>query len=172
MMQKLTLSLLGLWFSSLSWSAPILMSPDWGHGACAAWNQDPVLTHGLFESEWIRNDGGKGFKIVRIYRSDCDRSAKIELRIAMQDNQAYCTYGGVAGSGRLSFDTDYVMHATTPRWLEMGRGEYGPMRAMMLGRLSFDGPMGEAMANMKPFESFLLLVGKVESSTLACPQAP
>ena len=37
-------------------------------------------------------------------------------------------------------------------------------------RLSFDGPMGEAMGNMGPFESFLLLVGKVPGDTAACPQ--
>jgi putative sterol carrier protein len=43
------------------------------------------------------------------------------------------------------------------------------MRAMMFGRLSFQGPMGEAMGNMGPFESFLLLVGKVPSSTASCP---
>jgi putative sterol carrier protein len=51
----------------------------------------------------------------------------------------------------------------------MGKGEYGPMRAMMLGRLGFSGPMVEAMGNMAPFENFLLLVGKVPSETKACP---
>jgi putative sterol carrier protein len=48
-------------------------------------------------------------------------------------------------------------------------GMYGPMRAMMFGRLKFDGPYGEAMSNMGPFESFLLLVGKVPGETTACP---
>jgi putative sterol carrier protein len=43
------------------------------------------------------------------------------------------------------------------------------MRAMMFGRLRFDGPYGEAMSNMGPFESFLLLVGKVPGETTACP---
>ena len=47
----------------------------------------------------------------------------------------------------------------------MGKGEYGPMKAMMLGRLGFDGPMLEAMGNMGPFANFLLLVGKVPSET-------
>jgi putative sterol carrier protein len=40
---------------------------------------------------------------------------------------------------------------------------------MMFGRLQFDGPMFEAMGNMGPFASFLLLVGKVKSSTASCP---
>jgi putative sterol carrier protein len=51
----------------------------------------------------------------------------------------------------------------------MGKGEYGPMRAMMFGRLGFDGPMMEAMRNMGPFENFLLLVGKVTGDTATCP---
>jgi putative sterol carrier protein len=51
----------------------------------------------------------------------------------------------------------------------MGKGEYGPMRAMMFRRLKFDGPMMEAMDNMGPFGSFLLLVGKVPGETASCP---
>ncbi len=39
---------------------------------------------------------------------------------------------------------------------------------MMLGRLGFDGPKMEAMANMDPFGNFLLLVGKVQSDA-GCP---
>ena len=61
------------------------------------------------------------------------------------------------------------MTAETKRWIEMGKGEYGPMKAMMFGRLSFDGPMGEAMGNMGPFEGFLLLVGKVPGETGRLP---
>jgi len=80
-------------------------------------------------------------------------------------------YGGKAETAKLDQKADYVMDAETTRWQEMGRGEYGPMRAMMFGRLSFDGPMGEAMGNMGPFESFLLLVGKVPGAT-ACPKQP
>jgi putative sterol carrier protein len=52
----------------------------------------------------------------------------------------------------------------------MGKGEYGPMRAMMFGRLEFEGPKGEAMSNMGPFENFLLLVGKVPSEAGSCPK--
>ena len=64
---------------------------------------------------------------------------------------------------------DYVMKAETGRWIEMGNGEYGPMKSMMFGRLGFDGPMLEAMGNMGPFESFLLLVGKVPGNAGSCP---
>ncbi len=67
-------------------------------------------------------------------------------------------------------DVDYAMNAETRHRIEMGRGEYGPMRAMMFGRLSFEGPMVEAMGNMGPFESFLLLVGKVPGDAASCPK--
>jgi len=50
----------------------------------------------------------------------------------------------------------------------MGAGQYGPMKAMMFGRLHFSGPYGEAMGNMGPFGSFLLLAGKAEG-TETCP---
>jgi hypothetical protein len=46
------------------------------------------------------------------------------------------------------------------------------MRAMLFRRLQFEGPMGEAMGNMGPFGSFLLLVGKVPGDTAACPGSP
>jgi len=39
---------------------------------------------------------------------------------------------------------------------------------MFFGRLSFDGPMGEAMGNMGPFEAFLTLVGKVPYDSRSC----
>ncbi|HMR71111.1 MAG TPA: SCP2 sterol-binding domain-containing protein [Rubrivivax sp.] len=51
----------------------------------------------------------------------------------------------------------------------MGRGQYGPMRAMMFGALRFSGPKMEAMGVMGPFEQFLLLVGKVAGDSAACP---
>ena len=86
-----------------------------------------------------------------------------------KDGKVLCTYGGKAES-KLDGSADYLMWAQTEYWTEMGKGAYGPMRAMMFGRLSFDGPMGEAMGNMGPFESFLLLVGKVPGDTASCPQ--
>jgi putative sterol carrier protein len=82
-----------------------------------------------------------------------------------------CVYGGAVEHKDLDSSADYEMRATTQRWQEMGAGEYGPMKAMMFGRLGFEGPRWEAMKNMGPFASFLLLVGKVESDTSTCPQA-
>jgi len=148
---------------------PVLMSPEWAKAACDAWNQESILTDQLVETGWVKNDKGRGFKVMHVYRSDCGERATAEMRIALKVDKAQCVYGGAVQSTALDDGADYVMSATTARWQEMGRGEYGPMRAMMFGRLGFVGPKMEAMGNMGPFASFLLLVGKVNSNTATCP---
>lgn len=154
--------------SSIVQAAPVMMSPDWAQQMCNAWNADPVLTGELVESGWIKNDSKRGYKIMQIYRADCEGSARVELRVSEKEGKAVCVYGGKAES-KLDSDADYLMWADTPRWVEMGKGEYGPMRAMFFQRLHFDGPMGEAMGNMGPFENFLFLVGKVPGDVASCP---
>jgi putative sterol carrier protein len=146
-----------------------LMSAAWAAEACAAWNADPVLTDGLAQSGWIKNDKGRGFKVMQVYRSDCGETPTAELRVSLQDGKAHCVYGGAIEAVMPDSGADYVMHAETKRWQEMGAGEYGPMKAMMFGRLKFSGPYGEAMGNMGPFTNFLLLVGKVPTNTERCP---
>lgn len=148
---------------------PVLLSPQWAGQFCQAWNQDPVLTRKLVDTKWIGNDKGRGFKIVQIYRTDCEDSPYVELRLQQKEGVAQCVYGGAAQSTKPDLDVDYIMNAYTKRWVEMGKGEYGPMKGMMSGRLKFDGPMFEAMNNMGPFESFLLLVGKVPGDAGQCP---
>jgi putative sterol carrier protein len=147
----------------------VAMSPAWAEAMCAAWNADSTLTLKLVESDWIKNDAGRGYKVMQIYRGDCPKSPRIELQVALKDNKAQCTYGGAAKSAKLDGGADYLMWAETTRWREMGAGEYGPMRAMMFGRLNFEGPKFEAMGNMGPFSSFLLLVGKVPGDWASCP---
>lgn len=153
--------------ASVSGAAPVLMAPDWMAQACEAWNRSPILTSELAE-KWVQNDKQRGYKIVHMYRTDCSEGAQVELKIESKDGKALCTYGGKPQSTP-DFDVDYLMHATTDRWLEMGKGDYGPMRAMMFGRLKFSGPMLEAMSVMGPFEQFLLLVGQVPGDTASCP---
>jgi len=155
--------------SALAQAPGVAMSAPWARAMCEAWNADATLTTKLVESEWVKNDAGRGFKAMQIYRGDCPGSARIELQVALKDGKALCTYGGVARTQTLNGSTDYLMWADTPRWREMGAGDYGPMRAMMFGRLNFDGPRMEAMGNMGPFGSFLLLVGKVPGDWNACP---
>ena len=149
---------------------PVLMSGEWGVAACQAWNADPVLTLDLAKSGWIENDKGRGYKIMQVFREDCGDQPTVELRVALEDGAARCIYGGPVQQDKLDRGADYVMHAKTARWIEMGRGDYGPMKAMMLGRLSFSGPYTEAMGNMGPFTNFLLLVGKVPADTQTCPE--
>jgi len=151
-------------------AAPVMMSPDWAKHACAAWNRDPVLTDGLVKSGWVDNDNKRGYKVMHVFRTECKDSRPVELRIAKQEGKAMCVYGGAIENPKLDGDVDYLMHAETERWIEMGLGDYGPMRAMMFGRLEFEGPKLEAMGNMGPFESFLLLVGRVLADFETCPK--
>lgn len=150
-------------------AAPVLMSEEWAKDACEAWNKDQTLTTGLVEN-WIGNNKGRGYKVIHMYRTDCADAPRVEMTIVPKDGKAMCTYGGKIQHDKLDSGADYLMHATTQRWKEMGAGEYGPMRAMMFGRLNFDGPKMEAMGVMGPFESFLLLAGKVPSDSAACPK--
>ncbi len=147
---------------------PVLMSPAWAAATCDAWNADPVLTDGLAESGWAANDAGRGYKVMYIYRSDCEDSARVELRIIQKDDKAWCEYGGAVVT-EADYKVDYEMWAKTDRWTQMGDGEYGPMKGMLTGRLRFKGPEGEAMGNMGPFANFLVLVGAVDSSIDSCP---
>jgi putative sterol carrier protein len=165
----LAASLIAIALAAPALAAPVLMTSEWGKDACAAWNQDPVLTDKLVESGWVKNDRGRGFKVMQVYRSDCGDKPTVEMRVSLKDGKAMCVYGGAPETASLDGGSDYVMKATTERWVEMGKGEYGPMAAMIFGRLGFDGPMLEAMGNMGPFENFLLLIGKVPSDTGSCP---
>ncbi|MGO9445124.1 MAG: SCP2 sterol-binding domain-containing protein [Thiobacillaceae bacterium] len=167
-MTKLSLIAVGLLAltAGAATAAPPLMSVEWTAQACNAWNKDAVLTGGLAD-KWIHNDKGHGYKIIHLYRTDCGPSTMTELKIVAKDGKALCVYGGAVQS-QPDLDVDYEMNAETSRWHEMGAGEYGPMKAMMFGRLKFKGPKLEAMSVMGPFEAFLLLPGKIPG-TDACP---
>lgn len=141
---------------------PVLMSPEWATQACQAWNADPNLTETL-ASKWIKNDLGRGFKVLQMFRDDLT-APPVELRIAPKDGKAMCVYGGAAESV-VNYSADYTMSASTGHWTEMGAGRYGPMKAMIFRRLHFKGPYGEAMGVMGPFGSFLRLIGSVPSVT-------
>jgi putative sterol carrier protein len=166
-MKRLLLTVAMALFASAASAAPVMMTPAWMAQACDAWNQNTILTNELAE-KWVKNDKQRGFKVVHMYRTDCGKVVQVEMKIAAKDGKALCAYGGKPQNVP-DFDVDYLMHADTDRWVEMGKGEYGPMKAMFLGRLEFKGPMMEAMSVMSPFEQFLLLVGKVESDITSCP---
>lgn len=159
--------LLAAGFVATGATAAPLMSAEWANQACQYWNTNPALTTELAE-RWSKNDGGRGYKIVHMYRTDCGEASKVEMTISTKGGKTTCVYAGPIKNATLNYDMDYLMHAETKRWKEMGAGEYGPMRAMMFGRLKFEGPKGEAMKVMGPFEQFLLIPGKVHGDD-ACP---
>lgn len=146
----------------------VFMSEEWAESACEAWNQDEKLTGNLYQ--WMENDLDRGYKVIQIYRMDCEESPRIELRMeaAEDEGKIQCTYGGLAKQER-DPKADYLMFAQTKRWEEMGAGNYGPMKGMMTRRLRFQGPKWEAMNNMGPFKNFLLLTGQIPGDTATCP---
>jgi len=146
----------------------VFMSEEWAESACEAWNQDEELTGNL--TQWMKNDLDRGYKVIQIYRMDCEESPRIELRMepTEEEGKIQCTYGGLAKEERDS-KADYLMFAQTERWEEMGAGNYGPMKGMMTRRLRFQGPKWEAMNNMGPFKNFLLLTGQIPGDTATCP---
>ncbi|MFW2438758.1 MAG: SCP2 sterol-binding domain-containing protein [Arenicellales bacterium] len=148
---------------------PAMMSVEYIKQFCAAWNADGLMTKGLADSEWIDNDGDKGFKVIQLYRRDCPDSPRVEMQFERQDNKAMCVYAGKIENPDLDRTADYEMFADTDRWIEIGNGDYGPMKAMMFGRLKFKGPKIEAMGNMGPFKNFLLLFGHFPSDPTVCP---
>ena len=150
-------------------AAPVFMSGEWAAEACKAWNADKTLTIELKKSGWVENNEGRGHKVMQIYRRNCDDGPRVEMHIADQDGKATCIYGGWAKTEKLDSSVDYVMSANDKNWKKMGSGELGPMGAMTTFRLRFSGPYGEAMSNMGPFKSFLLLTGKVETDRSSCP---
>ena len=143
-------------------AAPDFMSPEWAKDLCSAWNQNDTLTTKLAGS-WIKNNGGKGYKVMEISDSSMKSTPPVQLEIAPKDGKAECIYGGPIKVTDLNYNYDYKMWATTHDWHHMG----SPMMAMMFGRLNFKGPKMEAMENMGPFSEFLKLVKEVPATVPA-----
>ncbi len=153
------------------------MDAAWAKQACDAWNKDAILTaklaqmpEDMFDSEgykWIKNDAGRGYKIITMSRDGC-KAPKVQLNIAEKNGKAMCIYGGKLDGKKLNMAVDYYMHATDKDWICMGSGSCGVMGSMMTGKLKFSGPKLEAMKVMDPFASFLKLTGKVAATKTAC----
>ncbi|WP_226832687.1 SCP2 sterol-binding domain-containing protein [Acidithiobacillus sulfurivorans] len=143
-------------------TTPAFMSPAWAKELCTAWNNNPTLTEKLAGS-WIKNNGGKGYKLMEVSDSSMKTTPPIQLEIAAKDGKAECTYGGAIKVADLNYSYDYKMWATTHDWHHMG----SPAMAMMFGRLNFKGPKMEAMENMGPFSEFLKLIKEVPATVPA-----
>lgn len=110
----------------------------------------------LVASGWASNNGNKDHKVLQVKVTDTNRV--VELQINSQ-GKVVANFD-TPKTTDLDFSYDYVMSSTSDGWSIMGTGENGPMYHMMpWGELSFDGPKGEAMGNMGPFTSFLVLIG-------------
>jgi putative sterol carrier protein len=151
--------------------ADVFMDAAWAAKACEQWNQTEELTTGLGGDNWIDNDAGRGYKIIHVYRDKCGETSKVEFEISGQEGKAVCTYGGEVKHAELDYDVDYLMHADDEDWTCMGEGKWGcgAMGAMMTGKLKFEGPKGEAMGVIGPFDSFLVMTGQVPGDKEACP---
>ena len=68
--------------SSSLFAAPVLMSAEWASTACDGWNANSTLTDEL--TQWSQNNGGRGYKVMHLYRSDCSDKATAELRVSDQ----------------------------------------------------------------------------------------
>lgn len=169
-MNKTTLNLAlagALGCASLTAQSAVFMSDAWAEQACTAWNKNATLTNEL--ADWAKNDDGRGFKTIQMYRDKCGLGSKVELKIASKDGKATCTYGGAVTNSNPDYGVDYLMHATDENWTCMGAGDCKAMGSMMTGKLKFSGPKMEAMGVMGPFNAFLALTGTVGGDKSSCP---
>ncbi len=161
-MKKFALGLLALGGTAVA--QPVFMDGEWAKAFCEVWNNTPTLVEELGKNDaWSEVPERKLF----LYRRDCGKDKMVQLTIKNENGKAICVYGGPKKDEKTKHD--FLMYADTKRWLEMGRKEYGPMKAMMFGRLKFKGPKMVAMKNMGPFEAFLDAIDAVESDTSRCP---
>ena len=149
--------------STAAVAATPYMSADWATQACQGWNASPQLANEL-GVKWAKNDKGRGYKIIHMFRTDCGVDSKVEMKIASQEGKAMCVSAGRVANAKLDYDVDYQMHATTKDW----KSGMNPATAMMFGNLKFDGPKLEAMSVMGPFQAFMTLASKVPGEA-ACP---
>ncbi len=171
MTPRITAALAALACSSAV-SAATFLDDSWASAACSAWNDTPALVNELGGHAWAANDAGRGYKIIQLYRVKCGVSSRVELEIVNKDGKAICERGGEVKHATLDSKVDYLMYASDEDWACMGKGSFGcgAMGAMMTGKLKFEGPKGEAMSVMGPFDKFLLLTGKVPGDTSSCPK--
>jgi len=174
MLKKIILGGTLLVSSAVSANANNFMDAKWALTACDAWNLNTTLTTELGGDNWMNNNKDRGYKLIQMYRTDCGAETKVQLTIEDKGGKASCTYGGLPDGKEINSSVDYVMHATDERWTQLGNGDYGPMKAMMFGRLKFSGPKGEAMSVMTPFGEFLKLAGAVPGNKGKenCPAKP
>ena len=57
------------------------MDQAWAKDMCDAWNKSETLTTGL--SKWATNNKDRGYKLIQVYRTQCNEESKIQLKIIL-----------------------------------------------------------------------------------------
>ncbi|MEJ2330730.1 MAG: sterol-binding protein, partial [Gammaproteobacteria bacterium] len=55
------------------------MDADWAKKACDGWNNTATLANELGGDEWAANDGGRGYKLIQMYRDECGADSKVQI---------------------------------------------------------------------------------------------
>lgn len=158
--------------SSSTVTADVFMDEAWAAKLCDAWNGNSALTDDLAKDDWMKNNA-RGYKLIQMYREECGESSLVQLKIEERGSQAICATGGLPDGQKLSKKVDYRLSAKDKHWQEMQAGTYGPLKAMMFGYMTLQGPYDEAMYNMKPFTEFLRVAGAIpgDMGPNNCPKA-
>jgi len=70
---------------SASSQAATFMDADWASQFCKAWKRQRHPDQGLGGDAWAKNDAGRGYKTIQIYRDKCGEQGKVELEITNKD---------------------------------------------------------------------------------------
>ncbi len=134
-----------------------LLDANYATQLCQAWNQTSLPSAlGRSGSQWIDSADSEGRQTMVISRRDCTGWSKVYLTIeADEAGNASCTSGGTWSEG----DFQWQFTPTTPQWADFTDG-FGvtQMPGIMKG---FVGPYGVAAKNIKNFEIFFAMAGRL-----------
>ena len=71
-------------------SAVTFMDAAWASSACSAWNSTPALANDLGGDKWAANDGGRGYKIIQMYRIKCGEGSKVVMETSRSKMSLPC----------------------------------------------------------------------------------
>ena len=112
----------------------------------------------LVSSGWVKNDGGKNFKIVQIFVNHSFQS--IELHINKSGKIITWIDSAKSADSSIDTDVDYQFFADIEDWHAISKGENDFMYHLTVGGLAFKGPMMEAMSKMQAIDQLLLIIAK------------
>src|SRR3569833_2132997 len=78
-------------FATAAHAATPMMSAEWTAQACDAYKKDQVLSGGQVE-KWIKNDAGRVYKFIHLYRTDCGEASLSDLMFFPKFGKAFCVF--------------------------------------------------------------------------------